>query len=143
MFLRSVCALGISLALLSVVALAAEGRAEKPKLPEGMQGFSGMLRGTVVEVADNGRGFHLKVDKIVKLWKGNEAEQPEQVVGKTVLINARWTKGENGRWHPVERHVKFINSLEVDETIDIEAINNEGQRLHILELSEEQRERGK
>jgi len=75
------------------------------------------------------------------LWKGNKAEHAEAAVGKTLEINPRWTKGEQGRWHPVERHVKFIKSLKVDEKIDIEAINDEGQRLHILELSEEQRER--
>jgi len=129
--------------VLGFLVLTAAAAAEKPKLPEGVQGFSGMLRGTVVAVAEDGRGFQLKVEKIVKLWKGNKAEDPEAAVGKTLEINPRWTKGEQGRWHPVERHVKFIRSLKVDENIDIEAVNDERQRLHVLELSAEQRERAK
>ncbi len=46
-----------------------------------------------------------------------------------------------GRWHAAEWHVKFIKSLNAGEKIDIEAHNIEGERLHILELTEQQRKR--
>lgn len=107
------------------------------KLPPGMKGFSGMLRGKVVSKVKN--GFVLKVEEVLKLWKGNKAKKPESVIGKKVLINPRWAKGDDGKWYLVKLHVNFIRKLEVGETIKIEVVNNEGHRLHILELSAEQR----
>jgi hypothetical protein len=109
------------------------------KLPVGMKGFSGMLQGKVVAKVDN--GFVLKVEKILKLWKGNEAENPESAIGKKLLIGPGWVKGDNGKWHRNEIHMKFIKSLEISERINIEVRNVEGGHLAILELSGEQRKR--
>ncbi|MHC4663522.1 MAG: hypothetical protein ACYS8W_17825 [Planctomycetota bacterium] len=108
-------------------------------LPDGMVGFSGMLGGKVVGKVKN--GFILHVKKILKLWKGNEAENPESAIGKNLVILAQWKKGDNGKWHPIETHLRFINRLEIGQFIHIEVRNDEGERLHILELSEEQRKK--
>jgi len=112
---------------------------EKPSLPDGLKGFSGMLEGTVISKEE--KGFILEVHKILNLWKNNKANNPESAIDKELLINVQWEKGKDGTWHPVEAHLKFINSLKVGEEIKIEVINDEGERLHILELSKEQRER--
>jgi hypothetical protein len=125
------------------VAAAAEKKEKGPTLPDGLKGFSGQLQGVVAGVQEDGLGFQLKVDKVTKVWKNNKAKEPEAAVGKTLLINAQWVKGENGKWRPNENHVKFIKSLKADENLTIEVRNAEGQRLHILELSQEQRERAK
>ena len=107
-------------------------------IPDGMEGFSGMLRGKVVAKVDN--GFILKVEKILKLWDGNKAKNPKSAVGKRFLVVPRWVKGDNGKWHPVELHVKFIRRLEVGQVLNIEVRHEEGNKLNILELSGEQRE---
>jgi hypothetical protein len=117
----------------SLVALA-----DYDKLPAGMKGFSGMLRGKVVSKEKD--GFVIQVEKVLKLWKGNKAENPESAVGRKLLVLPRWVKGDDGKWRPAELHVLFIKRLEVGQTIEIEVVNDEGDLLHILELSAQQRE---
>ena len=110
----------------------------KPVLPDGMLGFSGMLKGKVVSKQKN--GFVLKVEKIEKLWKGNKAKNAESVIGKKVLINVQWEQHKKGKWRPVPLQAKYVEKLKVGAVISIEVKNDEGERLHILELSKEQRE---
>jgi hypothetical protein len=121
------------------LACADEKKAPKPFLPEGMKGFSGMLTGKVVEKGKN--GFVLEVQAVLKVWKGNRAKNPKSAIGKKLLINVQWRKGKNGTWHPDESHLRFVRTLRIGEAIEIEVINDEGARLHILELSEAQRNR--
>lgn len=130
----------IRIALALVFLLPAASRAGEDALPDGFKGFSGRLRGTVVSVRDDGRGFALKVSALVKVWKNNRAEEPWCIVGRTVDVLAQWTKGDGDSWHPVERHVRFINTLDEGESLAIEVVQDEGERLHILELTKAQRE---
>jgi flagellar biosynthesis GTPase FlhF len=109
-------------------------------LPEGAKGFSGMLEGEVLGKVEN--GFILKVTKVIKVWRNNKAENAESLVGMEVVINVKWEKGQDGNWHPVEAQIRYVRSLEKGATIQIEVINDEGNRLHIGELSKEQREKG-
>ena len=101
-------------------------------MPDGLKGFSGRLEGTVDRVEANGQGFVLNVHGVPQVWKNNTAKNPQAAVGKKLLINA-------GR----DWHVKFVRSLKKNEVIGIEVRNAEGERLHILELSEEQRNRAR
>ncbi|MFH1227784.1 MAG: T9SS type A sorting domain-containing protein [Planctomycetota bacterium] len=128
--LRKTFAVVLSLCLVSTLA----GAEEKVSFPDGLKGFCGVLAGTVVSVQEN--GFIIKVQSIPNVWKNNKATDSESAVGKELLVNAKFEKGR-----PVEAHLKFINSLEPGEEIKIEAVNDEGTRLHILELSKEQRQR--
>ncbi len=121
--------------LFTAGAFADDGR----ELPEGMRGFSGVLRGKVTEKVDN--GFRLQVQEVVKVWEGNKAAKPADAVGLTLLVNVQWRQGDGGAWHPVEQHLRFVRSLEAGETVAVEAVNDEGGRLHILELSKEQLEK--
>jgi hypothetical protein len=116
--------------------------AEGPTLPDGAKGFAGQLRGSVVEKVAGGKGFRLKVTAIGKTFPKNTATNPQILVGESVLINAQWRKGDNGKWRPVENHIRFINSLKPGQELTIEVINDEGGRLHILELTAEQRNAG-
>jgi hypothetical protein len=135
--MKKVAVLAVCMVLcLSVVALAGYD-----KLPKGMKGFSGMLRGKVI--SKEKKGIVIKVEKILKLWKGNKAENPESAIGKKLLVMPRWVKGDDGKWHPYELHILFLKRIKVGETIDIEVINEEGDVLHILELSGKQRELAK
>jgi len=108
-------------------------------MPDSLKGFSGVLIGNVLP--KDQLGFWLKINGIGEIWNNNEADHPKTAIGKTVLINAQWQRGAENHWHPVPSHVRFIANLELGEKIAIEVINDEGERLHILELSEKQRER--
>lgn len=109
----------------------------KPSIPDGLRGFRGTLAGIVRQKGEYGFVFH--VVKVVNTWKGNRAEAPESAVGKDLLINAQWRRCDDGEWRPMETHVHWIGTLEVGEDERIEVVNDEGDRLHILELDERQR----
>ncbi len=53
-------------------------------IPGGLQGFRGVLSGTVVEKGE--REFSLQVAKVELTWPGNHAEEPGSAVGKTLRL---------------------------------------------------------
>ena len=108
-------------------------------LPDGVKGFSGRVRGLVTAKGDKNT-FTFKVARVLKVWKNNKAEKPEALAGHTVRVGPRWVQGDNGKWHPLERHVAFIRQLKVGEELTLEIFNAEGNHFNILELSAEQRE---
>ena len=113
---------------------------DNAQIPAGMKGFCGTLRGKVTEVHADGKAFHMDCTAVVNVWRKNTAPDPRSAVGQNLMINAQWEK-RGGAWHPVENHVRFIKTLKVGEDIDIEVVNDEGERLHILELTQAQRDR--
>jgi len=116
-----------------------EGEREGPWIPDGLHGFRGMLEGEVAGRQEH--GFTLHVTRIHRVWEQSKATSPESAVGKTLLINVSWRQGDDGRWHPVENQEKFVRTLREGEEIRIDVGNLEAERLHILELTQEQRER--
>jgi len=114
----------------------AGGGVKADALPDGMDGFSGTLEGTVVAKQDC--AFTLQVARIAKLWRGNKAENAESAIGKKLSIKARC--GKDGK--PSAIHVRFIGTLKVGGKLCIEA--KDGKKgLFILELNKEQREQAK
>ena len=107
-------------------------------LPEGLRGFSGQVRGVVVEKGEKNT-FTFKVGRVLRVWENNKAEEPESLVGRTVPVGPRWVKGDDGKWHPVELHVAFIRRLEAGQEITLEIRHAERDHFAILELSNEQR----
>lgn len=107
--------------------------AKMPRLPDPGASFAGMIRGEVV--SKHNRQVVVAVEKVTKVWRTNKADNPESLVGKKVLVNGRTVEG-----HPVAR---FIASLKVGETVEIDVAHREGEALTILELTEDQRERVK
>lgn len=108
------------------------------KLPGAVRGFSGVVEGHVESIEE--LGFRLRVEKAIRVWANNRSAQPELLEGKTWLVNAQWEKADNGP-RPVPQHKAFIASLKPGELLQIEIINDELDRLHILELSQDQRNR--
>lgn len=112
---------------------------EKLKFPDELKGFKGTIGGAVISKQDN--GFTIKIMKVGNILPGNKAANPESAVGKIVLISAGGEKGKDGKWRPIEAQIKFISSLKFGEIIKIQVVNDEGERLHIIELDQWQRER--
>lgn len=113
---------------------------DQPPGPEGLVGFSGQVRGVVVKKREK-NDIEFKVARIIRTWENNKAEEPERLKGRTVPVGPRWVKNESGKWHPVERHVNFLKSLEPGEELTLELSHAEREYFAILELSGEQRER--
>jgi len=111
-------------------------------LPEGVHGFSGMVRGTVLAKGEK-HTFLFKVHEVLKVWENNKAKHPKALAGKTVNVGPRWVKGEGGKWRPNELHVAFIKKLEVGHEGPLEIKNSERDHFAILELSGEQREQAR
>jgi len=101
-------------------------------LPAAAKGFSGMFRGEVVGKRDG--GIVVAVQEITNVWRQSKAEDPKSLVGKKVLVMPRGG---------AEQAVRFVNAVKVGESIKLDVGNKEGDKLVILELSQEQREVGK
>ena len=137
--MRGACILG-AVALLLWPATTVSGRKDDDRLPENLRGFSGQVRGVVAARHDD-NSFTFKVVRVLKVWDGNEAEEPKSIAGRSLRVGPRWAKGDDGRWRPLERHVAYARRLKVGEEMTLEIRNVEGDRFQILELSHEQRAR--
>jgi len=120
----------IVLAVMFLAVTDAQEKKERPKLPEGVQGFSGTVQGKVVTMKE-GR-FVFQVEKVLKVWKNSKAEKPENLAGARIMVSARGPEG---------KQAKFIKTLKADEALSLEVLNEKGQAFVILELTEEQRKR--
>jgi hypothetical protein len=129
----------IMVAAAAVVVLAQGKWAAAEALPEGLTGFSGQVRGVVVEKGEKGT-FAFKVARVLRVWKNNEADTPEALAGRTVPVGPRWQKADGGRWRPIESHVAFIRTLAAGDEITLEIQNVEREHFALLELSADQRE---
>jgi len=115
--------LGIAPALLSRACAGEEGR--PPALPEGIRGFKGMLVGTIV--IKGKRGFVLKVEKVTKVWRQNEAKNPESIIGKEIEVSL-WRESRL-----VERHAQTLAGLKKGDRVVVEAFHFQGDHLSIVE----------
>ncbi|MHC4605359.1 MAG: hypothetical protein ACYTAF_00295, partial [Planctomycetota bacterium] len=107
-------------------------------IPKSLFGFSGMVGGIVKGKTDND-GMLFKVVRIDKIWEGNKAKDPEAIIGRTVKVEPRWQKGDDGKWHKVEIHVAFIRNAKIGDDFHLEIQHAERDVFQILELNEEQR----
>ena len=107
---------------------------------EGLVGFSGQVQGKVVEGRKK-NAFMFSVTRVLRTWKNNEAGAPKRLEGMTVPVAPNWRKGEDGRWRPVELHMRFIRSVRTGESLTLELKHAEHEFFAILELSAEQRKR--
>ena len=88
---------------------------------EAVQGFRGLLQGTVASKSED--GFILRVEKVAKVWQSSQAKNPEGFVGKSVSIAVR--RGEGGD----AAVLKAFADLKVGDRVVAGAIHQEGNRL--------------
>jgi hypothetical protein len=120
------------------VAMEAElpDEARTPRLPDPAAFFAGMIQGKVVAKHDG--EVVVAVEKVTKLWRSNKADNPEALIGKKVLVNGPKADSRHG-----ESVARFLATLKVGETVEIDVAHRKGEALTILELTEDQRERVK
>jgi len=117
--------LGLAMVGGTMALVAADGRAAEKEelfLPPGARGFRGMLLGTITNKAE--ARFVLKVEKVLRLWPKNQAENPQALVGKEV-----------GMVVPpkAERILAALKELKVGDRVVAEGIHEEGNFLFCIE----------
>jgi len=115
----------LGLALLFWCAVA--GAAETPAVPDGVQGFRGMLLGTLKSKGKT--DLVVKVEKVLRVWKGSKAKNPQAAVGKELALTimkpeSRWSK----------RLIERLNGLVVGDRIEVGALYTEGGVLRVGEV---------
>ncbi len=121
-----------------LVGVVSPGADREESLSGGVRGFSGQVRGVVVEKGTKNT-FMFKVGRVLRVWDGNKAQNPGALAGRTVWVGPRWVEGDGRIWHPVERHVAFIRRVRTGQEMTLEIANAEGSHFSILELTAEQR----
>ncbi len=104
-------------------------RAQRIPLPDPASFFAGLIRGKVVEKRE-GQAV-VTVERVLRKWRTNRAEDAESLVGNRVLVAGGQSDASK----------RFVAKLEVGETVDLDVAHKSGEVLTILELLPEQRER--
>jgi hypothetical protein len=105
---------------------AREGR--RLPLPDAASAFAGLVRGTVVRLRD--RGLELQIEQVVREWEHSKAKNAASLVGKRIVVDSV----------PHEAVVSFLRSLKVGDQVTLDVAHREGERLTVLELTDEQRQ---
>ncbi|MEL6107566.1 MAG: M56 family metallopeptidase [Planctomycetota bacterium] len=87
-------------------------------LPRGMQNFSGMLIGEMVDRDIEHGSFSVKVEYVARVWENNKARTPRAVVGKQITVN-----GVTGKW------LDELLLVRPGETVEFEAQHRGGEQL--------------
>ncbi len=106
-------------------------RVQRIPLPDLAAHFAGMIKAKVVEKREG--QVVVLVDKVTREWRTNRAEDSQALVGKRVLV----ASGKS------DVHHRFVASLEVGETVELDVAHKQGEALTLLELTAEQREQVK
>jgi ferric-dicitrate binding protein FerR (iron transport regulator) len=115
-----------------------EPKKETPKstLPEGVVGFAGQVKGTVVAKVEGGMDF--KVSEVLKVWDANKATDPKALAGMTIRVISPWVK-VGDKMQQAGTRLAFIRKLQVGQEIPaLEIRNTEREIFIITELTKEQ-----
>lgn len=99
-------------------------------------GFSGKVSGVVEKVAD--RGVVFRVARVLEVWDGNRADNPEALNGRVIRITPR-TEGVEPE--QTRMHAMFLRHVDPGAALTLEVVNPSGNQFHILELNQDQRAR--
>ncbi len=99
---------------------------------EGTRGFRGILGGTLVEKGET--SFLVNVNRVVKVFKGNDADRPERLVGTQVKLTLRW----RGRLN--ERLARILRELKAGDRIEVGAFHLEGNVFAAVEVLKKEAE---
>lgn len=116
----------LALSLVIPTLNAAEGDSASGIPPE-LKGFEGMVTGELIEKHGKNR-LEFKVSGIKRVWKGNQAEQPESAVGKVLTVDLSEVSDHHG-----ERIRKEFKGLRAGDAIEVELFDLGKKRLCVKE----------
>ena len=86
---QTITAFTVAAALAAPLSANAEDRAE---FPPGLQGFSGMVIGRLVDKDVEKGEFTVEVQLVPRVWRNNKAENPKSAIGKTLKVDGVFGK---------------------------------------------------
>lgn len=95
-----------------------------PRLPDSLSGFQGVLRGELVRKLD--RGFVMRLGRVVQVWEGNRARNPQEAVGKLLVLMIR-AEGAGRQF------MRTLGELEIGQGVLAEVFHMEGEHLTVVE----------
>jgi len=100
------------------VAVVSGAEKDKPQeiIPAELRGFQGMMKGKLLKKGETFIVF--KVEAIMKVWKGNKAENPKEAVGQTLILNLKKVSD-----HHRGRIMKNFRGLKKGDQIELEAFD--------------------
>ena len=117
---------GVLLLALAAVALAADNAGQAETIPASLKGFQGMMSGKLLKKGEKTLVF--RVEKVMKVWEGNRAEEPGKAIGQTLVLSL-----EKLSAHHRERILTNYRGLKEGETIELEAFDLGGKTLCVNE----------
>jgi len=117
--------------VLSAIVFAGE-EAKETAVPDGVRGFQGMVAGTIVKKGE--REFILKVEKLLRVWKGNKAAKPEEIVGHEIRVTLKEKQ---------EHLLKALAELKEGDRIECEPFHLAGNSFVAVETLRKAEERPK
>jgi len=102
--------------LIPAGALAQDTAKPEEGIPAELKGFQGMMTGKLIKKGDTSLVF--KVEKIMKVWKGNKAENPKKAVGKILKLNLAKVSD-----HHSSRIMKHFQNMKEGDQIELEAFD--------------------
>ena len=96
--------------------LAEEKDESQQAIPAELRGFQGMMSGKLLK--KDKKSFLFKVEKIMKVWKGNKAENPERAIGQRLSLNLNKVSEHHGG-----RIMKNYRELKEGDQIELEAFD--------------------
>lgn len=97
-------------------------------IPKGVQGFRGILYGTIVERNVERGQFELKVSRVGRVWQESEASNPESAVGETIKI--KLTRESR----LAAEHRETFETLRQGDRVEVEAFHLDEGVLTVMEL---------
>ena len=125
--MRTPVSLVVAVALLMSGA-AALAAGQPAGVPEALKGFKGMMTGTIVK--KGAEEFILKVGKITRTWKANQAKNPQAAEGKEVVCEL-WPKGRL-----YEKQKATLAGLKAGDKVLVEPFHLEPGHDHLTVVEE-------
>jgi hypothetical protein len=129
------------LSLLLIIGLLSGCVTTGPAVPTSFHGFVGSVEGRVLSVHRS--SFVLLIEEIKQIRGDNRAPRPASARGREFVVNAAVTTNRFGQRSPVSSHRAFINSLSTGENVTVRVRHTSGAQLELLELTADQRNRGR
>lgn len=94
-------------------------------VPAALRGFRGMLQGTIVKKGE--REFVLKLERVLRVWEGNDADHPGAAVGGQVVLEI------TDRSRMAGQHIEILRGLRAGDRVTADVAHFGGNSLIVLE----------
>jgi hypothetical protein len=115
-----------------VLQRAAGGRTEsdaaRGRIPEGLQGFRGILFGELTEKNEEQGTLVLRVQRVGRVWEQNRAENAKAAIGKSLPVELHRES------RLLAHHRETLQDLKIGDLVEVEVFHLEDGLLRVMEV---------